>query len=273
MKRFYQAGGSLENSPISDLHLHAQIPGYSCSVCRSDNITSWYNYPHLDISEVLSKDELKKLGPIIQTKGTDDEIVEIVRRLRRKWNVPVAAGTIFGRTRLKVTTKPKMDFHVLVCHAGLFCRRPAAEKLRREGVPFDYVETPAKGKYAADADYVEFVVPVLGHTKLPSGYSFCNACLRYRPDGSFRTVLLEEQLPADQPFFKTIEGGAIIFSSEFISTVRRTGLTGFVEGKTLLPVSVAKESEPWDDEHDRLLEEKKSKAWQELLKQEGESNE
>ena len=266
MIRFYQAGNFLENSPVSDLTLHAQIPDYTCPACGNDDITTNYSYPHLEIGEVVTKEERKKLGPVMRTRGNNEEIAEIVWRLRRKWNIAVSAGTIFGPTSLKVTTKPKADFYVLVNHAGFFCKHSAAEKLLQAGIAIEYVKTPARGKWASEADYVELAVPVLGNQKLPPGKSFCPECLRYRPGRSFRTILIEERLPCDRAFFKTIEAGVIIFSETFISTTKELGLTGFVEGKTLLPVTVAKEIEPWDETYKTREKERKAIAWQELLR-------
>ena len=164
--------------------------------------------------------------------------------MRQRWSVPVSAGTIIGPTRVHVTSKPKVDFHVLVNHAGLFCRRPVAEKLVWEGLKIEFVETPAGGKYGAEAGYVEFVVPILGHAQLPVESSFCSTCFRCTPGGSFPTVLLLEELPVTEPFFRTIETGSIIFSGEFIELVGRLGITGFVEGETLHPVKAVETSSP-----------------------------
>lgn len=238
MTQFYQAGSFLDDSPITDVDLACNVPEFYCPACGASGITTFYNYPHLNPADTLSSTEIRKLGPVIRSKGSNEEILQIVRRLRRQWNMPITAGTIFGPTRIKVGRKPKVDFCVLICHAGLFCRREAAEKLLRAGVAFNYVRSPAVGKYAPEADYVEFIVPVGGHCLLPRGKAFCDECLRYSPGGSFETFLIREGLPAGLPFFKLLEKSVIIFSSAFIALVNHLGLSGFVEGKTLLPVAV-----------------------------------
>ena len=198
---FYKAGSFLEVGPVSDLDVHVQIPEYSCAACGQSGITSYYNYPLLEPEKLLSKRQLQRLGPAMQIKSTNEELLEIVDLLRAAWTVPITAGTILGPTRLKVTAKPKTDLYVLLGHAGFFCRRGAAEKLKSEGVPIEWVTTPVAGKYAAEADYVEIAVPVMGHNQLPEGKSFCEKCLRYSPSGSFKTVLSPVGLPTGQPFF------------------------------------------------------------------------
>ena len=242
-RHFYSAG-FFGFSPVSDFDLCAQIPGFTCSSCGESSITTLYNYPHRDAFEVISKEERKRLGPVTRARSTDAEIIQIVERMRQKWGIPVTAGTIIGPTRVAVTSKPKVDFHVLVNHAGLFCRRLAAEKLVRAGLKIEFVETPAVGKYGAEAGYVEFVVPVRGHVQLPMEKEFCSTCFRYTPGGSFPPVLLQEGLPANEPFFRTVEMGTIFFSGEFIEVVKRLGLTGFVDGETLLPVRIVEASAP-----------------------------
>lgn len=265
--QFHQAG-FFGFSPVSDLDLCAQIPNFTCSTCGQSRITSFHSYPHLDVFDVISKEERKRLGPVMRIRSTDVEIIQIVERMRQKWGVFVTAGTIIGPTRVKVTSKPKVDFHVLVNHAGLFCRRPAAEKLMGAGLEIGFVETPARGKYGAEAGYVEFVVPVRGHVQLPIEKSFCSTCFRYTPGGSFWTVLLHEGLPAAEPFFRTVETGTIIFSGEFVEVVKRLGITGFVDGETLYPVRVVEASAPrptlaaleaeWRDYRDKVRELKRS---------------
>jgi len=176
--------------------------------------------------------------------SSDEEIIGLIERFRQKWGLHVTAGTIFGPTRVKVTSKPKEDFHVLPNHAGLFCRQPAVERLLREGVAIEFVETPATGKWGAEAGYVELVVPVMGHVQFPVERSFCAACSRYSPAESFPRVLQRGGLPTDRPFFKTVETGTIVFSSGFIELTRRLEISGFVEGKTLHPVRVAETASP-----------------------------
>ena len=264
---FYGAGGGLEdNSGISDFDIYQMVPDFTCTVCGQYDITTNYNYPQLRTEDILSRDEIDRLGPVMERESRDEEMLRLVNKLRKRWNVPITAGTIFGPTRIKVGKKVQQDVHVLLNHAGFLCRRRAAEALKGEGIAMDYVRTPATGKYAEKADYVEIVVPVMGHQKLPPDRSFCNECLRYGGGTSFRTILIEESLPKDQPFFKTIEGGLIVFSDGFIGTVKRLGLKGFVEGKTLHLLAIAKQSEPWDSEYDRRLKEKRAKDWQELVR-------
>ena len=57
-------------------------------------------------------------------------------------------------------------------HAALFCRSRAARRLAGEGFKFDVLKGDVRGKYAEEAEFVELVVPVRGHTLLPEGYSF-----------------------------------------------------------------------------------------------------
>lgn len=265
---YFQAG-FFDFTPVSDLDLCAQIPGFTCPSCGQSLITSWLSYPNLDVLEIVSKEERKRLGPVMRLKSSDEEIIRIISRLRDRWAVPITAGTVVGPTRVKVTSKPKDDFHVLPNHIGFFCRRPAAKRLLQEGVPIQFVETPAKGKYGAEADYVEIVVPVMGRVQLPIEKTFCDHCLRYSPGKSFPTVLLREHTPLDQPFFKTLENGVMIFSSEFIRIARQLGITGFVEGKTLLPVEVVGKSSPRPslfqiEAEAALVRERK---WKELLEE------
>jgi hypothetical protein len=172
-------------------------------------------------------------------------MLRIVEKLRFRWGIPVATGTQFGPTKLKVTSKPKADFYVLPFHAGLFCRRAAAERLLNEGIQFDYVKADTRGKYAEAADFLELVVPVTGHNLVPEDCSFCKCCFRYNSPGSFMTVLLAEAAAAsERPLFRTLENGTIIFSGEFIDTVTRLGITGFVEDETLHRVRVAERGAP-----------------------------
>jgi hypothetical protein len=264
---FYQAG-FFGFSPISDLNMCVQIPNFTCSSCGQTSITSSYSYPHLDAFEVISDEERKRLGPVVSIRSTDAEIFQIIERMRQSWAVPVTAGSVIGPTRVKVTSKPKVDFHVLVNHAGLFCRRPAAEKLLRQGLKIAFVETSPWGKYGADAGYVEFVVPVQGHAQLPIEKSFCGTCFRYTPSGSFPTVLSTEELPATEPLFRTFETGTIIFSREFIEVVRRLGITGLVEGETLLPVTLVDKTAPRPSLVEQRREEARGREarWRKLSK-------
>jgi len=195
MTDYYQAGSFLRCSPISDINLHVQVPRFECPICGNDGWCNSYNYPHLDASEALSKEDLKMLGPKARLKSSSEQLLDIVWKLRRKWNIPVTTATTFGPTEVKVTTRPKVDFFVLINHAGFFCKRPAVERLLKAGVQLDFVTTPSKGKYATEANYVEIVVPVFGHEKLPDGIGFCSECLRYTPGKSFRTMLLEGHIP------------------------------------------------------------------------------
>jgi len=178
------------------------------------------------------------MGPVMKQKPTSDEMLEIVDKLRNKFKVPITAGTAFGPTGIKVTKRAKDDFHVLLGHIAMFWKRTAAAKLKDAGITVESVNAPANGKHAEDADYVEIVVPVLGEEQIPPDKTFCWSCLRYSPGGSFRPVLLKKTVPAGRPFFKTIQGGRIIFSQSFIELTKDLRLTGFVEGKTLLPVPV-----------------------------------
>jgi hypothetical protein len=235
---FYQAGSFWDDrSPISTFDLDVQIPKFKCPNCAQELITSYFSYPQLNVTELLSKQELRKMGPIIKQQSTSVDILAIIEKLRNKWNVPITAGTAFGPTRITVTKKATVDFHVLVGHIGLFCKRAAATKLTNAGIMLEYVETPAKGKFADDADFVEIVVPVAGEEQVPQNKTFCWSCFRYSPGGSFRPVLLRNTVPLDRLFFKTLQAGTIIFSGKFIELTRRLGLSGFVEGKTLLPVA------------------------------------
>lgn len=263
---FFKAG--YFDGPIRDFTFCAQIPRFTCSNCHYDSVTNWFNYPHLDVMTVVSKEERKRLGPIMKVKSTDDEIIRIISEMRKVWNVPITAGTILGPTRVKVTSKPKDDLHVLFNSMGFFCRRPAAEKLSRE-VPIRFVETTAIGKYGAAADYVEIIVPVAGRAQMPVEVTFCEECLRYSPDRGFPTVLIREHIPNETPFFKLLEKGVIVFTGEFVKLIRKLGITGFKSGETLLPVEVVEESSPrpslvaMEAEAARIRDQK----WQKLLEE------
>jgi len=239
MGNYYRAGYFGESS-VSDIDVCVNIPNFRCEVCGQHEIVNYYNYPQFDAKSVLNEDLVSKLGPRIGKRSSDGEIFEIAMQLRRVFKVPVTAGTIFGPTRLRVTSRPKADFYVLVQHAGLFCRRSAVQKLLADGLKIEFVESPASGKWASEAGYVELVVPVIAHQKLPSGVTFCGDCFRHTSKVSFPTVLIQPgEAELQIPFFKTIEDGIIIFHKWFIETAKRLSLTGFVDGKTILSIDCA----------------------------------
>jgi hypothetical protein len=237
IKECYYRAGFFEDSPVSDLGLRVIIPKYTCEYCGQYKIVNYYNYPQLDIKSVLDEEQILRLGPKIRKSANNAEILEIIVQLRRAFNVPITAGTIFGPTCLKVTSRPKVDFYALIQHAGLFCRKSAVEKLLKHGLKFEYVESPATGKWAVEAGFMELVVPVTGHQLLPPGVTFCNHCLRYISKESFPTILIQPSgAQLEIPFFKTIEDGIIVFHRSFVETVSVLGLTGLIDGNTIMPI-------------------------------------
>jgi hypothetical protein len=238
---FFQAG-FFADAPVSDWQQRYVVPIYACPACQLEIQTHVYSYPHLDPAEALTQDELKSLGPKVRAPATNEGMLRIVEKLQSRWSIPVGSGTQFGPTRLKVTSQPKADFYVLPFHAGLFCRKTAAERLLGEGIQFEYVRPDARGKWAEEADFLELVVPVRGHSLLPVEYSFCASCARFKPPSTVKDVLRSDVAAIDDlPFFGIVETGTIILAGGFIATITRLGITGFVEDETLLRVRVADE--------------------------------
>ncbi len=160
-------------------------------------------------------------------------MLAIVAAIESHWHIPVTAGSNFLPVIIKVTGNPKVDFDVLPNHGGIFCKRSAIERLRNEGFSLDFVDADASGKYAAEADFVQLALPVVQTGLKVSGYTFCKVCHRWSPSKP-KLPVREVNVPdCRHDVFMHLERGIIIFSVKFIDAVRKLGLTGLIEGKTL----------------------------------------
>jgi hypothetical protein len=240
---FFKAGSFMERSSISKVKYPRMIPKFVCANCHAGGVAFQFAYPSLDPNTVLSKEEMRMLFRSDHPEAIDPEFIRsCIRRLEDQFEVPVTAGTRFGPAGISVTAKPKDDFDVLPLTNDFFVRRSAAKLLRNEGIDLSWVEPKASGKYAAVADFVQLVVPVVAHCTLVDSESFCRDCKRRtRPDGVVRS---KDQSPfliagpeiVGLPYFKAIEASPLILAAEFLSVVERLRLKGFVLGETLFPM-------------------------------------
>jgi hypothetical protein len=235
---FYQAG-HFEKSPISDFSFAYRVPRFECKVCHSQSMESRFAIPQHDPAAVLNREELKVLDPNGPHEAPAELVASYVERMKTKWRLPITAGSSLGPVRIKVTSKPQVDFDVLPLHCGLFARRHAVQRLKERGFPLSFVSVAGSGKYADAADYVQIYTPAVARCVMPSGFTFCEHCLRYSPPESFRTVLYDNPLLHKLGCFATLETGTIMFSAGFLKAASETGTSGLVINDTIVPVGAS----------------------------------
>jgi len=143
------------------------------------------------------------------------------------------------------------DFQTIVMSFNTFFRRQAAQALQRAGFDFDFVEPEFQGKYAAEADMVQLVVPIVARIRLKTGYVYCERCkvVDGIPEAGATWGLYDGHQIRALPFFLPVESGPLIVSSDFVEAARRVGVRGLIEGDrlkgaTLEPVQVISDPVP-----------------------------
>ncbi|MBN8248053.1 MAG: hypothetical protein J0L84_11480 [Verrucomicrobia bacterium] len=237
--KYFYSGATVRGSAISRVRFSLRVPKYPCEVCESDKGAAYHlGYPQLKIASSLTKAEVAilKRGAKSLDRQDDQDTVGLVARLRSLVPGPIGPGAYFGPIGIAVTSLPKFDFEILMVSMDVFLRRSALEGLRRNGVSLDYVECPASGKHAQNADFVQLVVPAVGCSIMATGYSACPKCYRtygtsivqgFVPRLDLRDVVQEFDV------LKTLIGGDLVFSDRLVAAVRDLGLRGLDEGSML----------------------------------------
>src|SRR6185369_15507299 len=107
-----------------------------------------------------------------------DGVIKCVKRLSDEWQVPVTSCTSLGPARLTIGRKVKYDFERLIFSSAFLARRKAVELLWDEGFALDFVEVENRGKFGAEANFVQLVIPVTAHEAMPEGAFYCEVCKR-----------------------------------------------------------------------------------------------
>lgn len=235
MAVFYHAQGTgLIESSISSYGFKYRLPEYPCEMCGvRGRFANHLVYPHLDPREVLSEKELALIKWKERMKDGDATTFRnLAAKLQNHFCVPVGPFTVFSPFKIRVAYKPKMDVEYLDYWLNdPFMRRETAEKLRNEGVGFDWVTPEASGSKAAALDLVQLLCPLAGYGSEPAGTTRCPACYRVTSPptaaGRHQFVIYDSPDIRGLNLFRTINGGGCFYSAKFVETARHLGLSGF----------------------------------------------
>lgn len=240
-ERFFRAIPTADVSPIEDFEFSYRIPSFRCPNCSASYLVSHLSYPNLDPRDVLSEDELQLIDYGSRSSLNDNmAVLTCAKKLEQHFKVPVSAGAYFGALSLKILSRPKLDIEISLLQ-DLYIRRSMAHRLVEAGLKINFSNVSVNGKRAAGFDFVQLLAPIVAVGVLPDEVSFCSVCYRRSPNKvKVPCSLFDDPNLRKHLICKTINTDQLIISGTFVTASRQLGIKGFQEGKTILPVSVAK---------------------------------